>query len=175
MPIVVTLVAVAFVGIMAVSTFRRNVTWQVDSLVQQARLQELGEAAIAEVAVAERISQAYRSPANLAAFGQALETGTLIAGVLVPQGGAIQIDPSEVRQRLGTAEGLTLGTVQVRPVEYLVSRNLGRMRFQVEVEVQRQQRTLRRSLAQDFEFALLDDGGQLGFLLAKAPSARLYP
>jgi hypothetical protein len=170
------MVTVAFLGIAAISKFRSSVTRQVDGLIQNVRLVDLAEAALSEVANSTRLRQVYNQPGNKAALLAAFASGTITGGVLVPNGGAASVEPTLVRARLGVPGKVEFGSVEVRPVEYLPALNKGRMRFTVVATVVAGPRTYRRTLAQDYEFALLDlGGGNLGFLMPSAPVARLYP
>lgn len=175
LPVVVAMVTVAFIGVAAASYFRSGLLRQLDGLVEGVRLLDLAEAAISEVATRANLERAYGPGAGLETLKEAFSTGSYIAGVLEPNGGEASLAPARLRELHAGDERLEIGDVQVRPTEYIPSRNRGRLRFRVRVRAEGALRTHTREVAQDFEFSLLDAGGRPAFLLGSSPAARIYP
>lgn len=177
--LVVTMVAIIFLGMAATSTFRRNVTRQLQTLLHHMLIVDVAEAAIAEVAKQEKLVEAFRDPTRLEALRRAFREGQYKGGILFPAQVPITIEPVAIKQRFSIDERVRIGDVELVPLQYQPNpmRQTGLMRFQVGVTMREGEREFARKVAADYEFSVFegDIPGTLQFLLSRAPKAKVYP
>jgi hypothetical protein len=173
------MVAIIFLGMAATSTFRRNVTRQLQTLLHHMLIVDVAESAIAEVAQQEKLVEAFRDPTRLDALRRAFREGEYKGGVLFPAEIPIAIEPAAIKQRYSVDERVRIGDVELIPLQYKPNpmRQTGLMRFQVGVTMKEGKREFARKVAADYEFSVFegDDPGTLQFLLSRAPMAKVYP
>jgi hypothetical protein len=177
--VVVTIVAIAFLGIAYTSNFRRSVTRQMQTLLHNMQIVDIAEAALTEVTQDQKLAVALNTPANIAKLKAAFTGGTMRGGVLFPADTDLVLAPDEVRRRLAADPRIRVGDVQVVPLQYRPNkeRQRGMMRFVVGVTLTENQRVFAKRIAHDYEYSVSagDDPGTLAFLFSKAPKAKIYP
>lgn len=177
--VVVTIVAIAFLGIAYTSQFRRSVTRQLQTLLYSLQTVDIAEASLAEVTRTEKLTAALNTAGNIAKLRAAFTGGELRGGVLFPAPSGITLAPDEIRRRMAADPRISIGDVEVVPLQYRPDkqRQRGIMRFVVGVTLTENQRVFTKRIAHDYEYSVSagDDPGSLSFLFSAAPKAKLYP
>lgn len=177
--IVVTLVSIIFLGIAATSTFRRSVTRQLQTLLFSLQIVDVAEAAITEVAQREKLLDHFNKEANKQLLAKAFREGEYRGGVVFPAKVGLEIEPKAIKERFKMDPRISIGNVQVIPLQYRVKRSqpVGTMRFLVGVTLSQGRQVFAKKVAADYEYTIFegDDPGTLNLLISEAPKAKVYP
>jgi hypothetical protein len=177
--IVVTLVAVVFLGIAATSTFRRSVTRQLQTLLFSLQIVDVAEAAITEVAQYEKLVKKFNEPAFRTEFAKAFRNGEYRGGVLFPAEIHLEIEPVTIKERFSLDPRIRIGNVKLIPLQYKIKRSqpVGLLRFVVGVTLTHGKHVFARKVGLDYEYTVFegDDPGSLNLLISEAPKAKIYP
>lgn len=177
--IVVTLVAIIFLGIAATSTFRRSVTRQLQTLLFSLQIVDVAEAAITEVAQREKLLDFFNREVNKQEFARSFREGEFKGGVVFPAQVNLEMEPKAIKERFAMDPRILIGNVRLVPLQYKVKQTYpaGLLRFVVGVTLTQGRQVFAKKVALDYEYTIFegDDPGTLNLLISEAPKAKVYP
>lgn len=168
----VAILTFLFLGVAALSFFRRGATRNLAALVHRLEALQIAEAAIAEVANPRQLQAIFDAGDGRSRLQAAIRDGRNEAGILYPAPLGLAVPAERLLALYAGDASLTIGEVRLQVMQYFPhpSSQKGVMRFTVEVGRTIGDRETSLVVAQDFEFSMYRDGEDtLRFLVTLAP------